>query len=139
MKLRFEIGGKEVILEAEGAISFEVRDLPVAPPVAVPAPVPVSPEKPSLCVVPPVVPSPEVVSEPVVSSDLFARLVSLRRELAAASGVPPYVVFHDKTLREMAERQPSDLAELGRISGVGQSKLEKYGAAFLAVLQGAAA
>jgi ATP-dependent DNA helicase RecQ len=44
--------------------------------------------------------------------------------------VPPYVVFHDSTLREMAELKPATLAAMARISGVGAAKLERYGAAF---------
>ncbi len=61
----------------------------------------------------------------------------MRRELAAATGVPPYVVFHDATLRAMAAERPRSLDELGRISGVGTRKLEAYGDAFLNVLRAA--
>jgi ATP-dependent DNA helicase RecQ len=68
---------------------------------------------------------------------LFEALRQVRRELAAASGVPPYVVFHDATLRAMAAERPRSLDDLGRISGVGARKLETYGAAFLTVLQAA--
>jgi ATP-dependent DNA helicase RecQ len=67
---------------------------------------------------------------------LFERLRELRRRLAAEAGVPPYVIFHDKTLAEMARRRPtSELALLG-ISGVGQAKLERYGGAFLGEIRG---
>ncbi|HVM23327.1 MAG TPA: DNA helicase RecQ [Sphingomicrobium sp.] len=62
---------------------------------------------------------------------MFERLRSTRRDLAAASGVPPYVVFHDSTLREIAAARPRSLAELARIQGVGEAKLERYGAAML--------
>jgi len=48
--------------------------------------------------------------------------------------VPPYVVFHDSTLREMAEVRPASLAALAEISGVGARKLEAYGPAFLAAI-----
>ncbi|MET0248596.1 MAG: HRDC domain-containing protein, partial [Sphingobium sp.] len=51
------------------------------------------------------------------------------------AGVPPYVVFHDSTLREMAEQRPASLRELGTISGVGQRKLDAYGDAFLAAIR----
>ncbi len=68
---------------------------------------------------------------------LFEALRQVRRELAAASGVPPYVVFHDATLRAMAAERPRSLADLGQVSGVGARKLEAYGAAFLKVLQAA--
>ena len=68
---------------------------------------------------------------------LFEALRRVRRDLAAASGVPPYVVFHDATLRAMAAERPATLSDLGRVSGVGARKLEAYGAAFLEVLQAA--
>ena len=45
--------------------------------------------------------------------------------------MPPYVIFHDSTLREMATIRPINLKALGRISGVGERKLEAYGPAFL--------
>ena len=69
---------------------------------------------------------------------LFEALRRVRRDLAAEAGVPPYVVFHDATLRAMAAERPATLAELGRVSGVGSRKLEAYGAAFLAALTTAA-
>jgi ATP-dependent DNA helicase RecQ len=68
---------------------------------------------------------------------LFDALRAVRRDLAKAQGVPPYVIFHDATLREMAELRPASLRALGEISGVGARKLEAYGAAFLEVLRGA--
>ncbi len=61
-------------------------------------------------------------------------LRALRRKLAEEHGVPPYVIFPDATLLEMLRSQPASLAEMGRVSGVGARKLERYGAAFLAVL-----
>ncbi len=70
-------------------------------------------------------------------SPLFEALRQVRRELAAATGVPPYVVFHDATLRAMAAERPRSRDELGRISGVGTRKLEAYGEAFLTVLRAA--
>ncbi|WP_309623771.1 DNA helicase RecQ [Novosphingobium sp.] len=66
---------------------------------------------------------------------LFEALRDLRRDLAAEAGVPPYVVFHDSTLREMAQARPGDLAALGEITGVGARKLEAYGEAFLGVIR----
>jgi ATP-dependent DNA helicase RecQ len=68
---------------------------------------------------------------------LFDMLRTVRRDLAKTQGVPPYVIFHDATLREMAAVRPRSLAALGEISGVGTRKLEAYGAAFLEVLRGA--
>ena len=62
-------------------------------------------------------------------------LRELRRELAQEGQVPPYVIFHDATLREMARFRPSSLAELGNLSGVGAKKLDAYGDAFLQVIR----
>jgi ATP-dependent DNA helicase RecQ len=70
-----------------------------------------------------------------VGDPLFEALRELRRELAAEAQVPPYVIFHDATLREMAASRPAGLAELGAISGVGAKKLEAYGDAFLGVIR----
>ena len=66
---------------------------------------------------------------------LFDALRALRRDLAQQAGVPPYVVFHDSTLREMATLRPASLAALGEVPGVGARKLEAYGDAFLEVLR----
>lgn len=68
------------------------------------------------------------------SSPLFERLRQLRLELARAQNVPPYVIFHDSTLHQMAQDRPQTLQQLRLIQGVGQSKLDRYGAAFLEVL-----
>ncbi len=67
---------------------------------------------------------------------LFERLRALRRELAKAAGVPPYVVFHDSTLREMALLRPTTLAQLAQLHGIGETKLERYGSRVLALLVG---
>ena len=129
MRFELRIEGRVIVIEAEGAVSVAVRDdVPAA--------------------VTPVAPALHVVSVPDAADDffkpdvpvddgLFRKLSDLRKELAVASKVPPYVVFHDKTLREMIERMPLDLASLGAIPGVGQSKLEKYGEKFLSVIKGA--
>jgi ATP-dependent DNA helicase RecQ len=66
---------------------------------------------------------------------LFEALRALRRSLADEAGVPPYVIFHDATLREMAAARPATLQQLSQISGVGSRKLDAYGAAFLSVVQ----
>jgi ATP-dependent DNA helicase RecQ len=65
---------------------------------------------------------------------LFDALREARRRLAAEAGVPPYVVFHDSTLREIAATKPRNLDELGRVQGVGAAKLERYGEAMLAAI-----
>ncbi len=77
--------------------------------------------------------SPNPVDDP-----LFEALRARRRELAAEAQVPPYIVFPDSVLREMAALRPGSLAQLSNISGVGAKKLEAYGDAFLAVIRGAA-
>ena len=66
---------------------------------------------------------------------LFDALRELRREIAQTAGVPPYVVFHDSTLREMTALRPATLGALGEITGVGTRKLEAHGEAFLAVIR----
>ena len=65
---------------------------------------------------------------------MFERLREARRQIAAQSGVPPYVVFHDSTLREIAATRPQSLPELARVQGVGETKLARYGPAMLAAL-----
>ena len=67
---------------------------------------------------------------------LFEVLRATRREIAKEAGVPPYVVFHDATLREMAAFRPTSRHALGQVSGVGARKLEAYGDAFLAAIRG---
>ena len=64
------------------------------------------------------------------NEELFAILRTLRKELAAEQGVPPYIVFSDVTLREMARDFPIEEGQLSDISGVGIAKLEKYGDTF---------
>ncbi len=70
-----------------------------------------------------------------VNASLFERLRAWRAETARAQAVPPYVIFHDTVLRDIAAVQPAGLDGLGEIRGVGASKLERYGAAILKVLQ----
>ncbi len=68
-------------------------------------------------------------------SALWEALRACRKELAEAQGVPAYVIFHDATLAEMAEREPHTLEAMSGISGVGSRKLDAYGDAFLQVVQ----
>ena len=70
-----------------------------------------------------------------VGDPLFEALRELRRELAREAGLPPYVIFHDATLREMAQARPTSMSALGEIGGVGSRKLEAYGDAFLSVIR----
>ncbi|MXO65829.1 DNA helicase RecQ [Altericroceibacterium endophyticum] len=69
-----------------------------------------------------------------VGDPLFDALRSLRRDLARAAKVPPYVIFHDAVLREFTEARPMDLAQMADIQGVGRKKLDAYGDAFLRVI-----
>jgi ATP-dependent DNA helicase RecQ len=74
-------------------------------------------------------------ADPVAESGtLFDMLRALRKRLADEHGVPPYVVFHDSTLREMAERRPLTLDQFAELPGVGNAKLERYGSPFIAVI-----
>lgn len=66
---------------------------------------------------------------------LWQALKAKRLELAKEQGVPPYVIFHDSTLLEIHNRKPQTLDAMGQISGIGQAKLQKYGDAFLQVLE----
>ena len=66
--------------------------------------------------------------------ELWEALRRKRLELAQEQGVPPYVIFHDATLMAMMEYRPQTLAQMSRISGVGERKLEAYGQEFLDVL-----
>lgn len=67
---------------------------------------------------------------------LFDKLRVLRKQIADAANVPPFVVFSDATLLEMAARKPRDERELLSVTGVGENKLRKYGAAFLDAING---
>ena len=85
-------------------------------------------------------PTADRVSRPTTApadydADLFAQLRALRAELAAEAGVPPYVVFHDSALGEMASYYPQSAEALSRMQGVGAAKLARYGDAFLRVIR----
>jgi ATP-dependent DNA helicase RecQ len=79
--------------------------------------------------------APQVVLPPEAAS-LFERLRAWRGATAKEQGVPAYVIFHDATLREIATQEPADLASLAGISGVGETKLARYGPGVLAALAG---
>ena len=70
--------------------------------------------------------------------ELFDLLRNWRVEIAKAKGVPPYVIFHDKTLATIATERPSDLADLLQISGVGEKKAGRYGDDIARIVQEAA-
>lgn len=67
-------------------------------------------------------------------NELFEQLRELRRDLAEEQGVPPFVIFSDKTLYSMCEIMPTSLTEMLDVKGVGENKLEKYGEQFLDIL-----
>jgi len=71
----------------------------------------------------------------VADDPLWQALKAKRTELAKEQGVPPYLIFHDSTLLEILNHRPESLTEMGKISGVGQAKLTRYGDAFLQVLE----
>jgi ATP-dependent DNA helicase RecQ len=66
---------------------------------------------------------------------LFERLRTLRKQLATTQGLPPYVIFHDATLREIVEQRPQTLQQFAGIRGVGEGKLARYGEQFIALLR----
>ncbi|WP_199616847.1 DNA helicase RecQ [Paenibacillus alkalitolerans] len=79
--------------------------------------------------------SPRIRRKSHEGDELFAQLRALRKRIADRERVPPYVVFADSTLREMALAQPRSELEMLNVKGVGRSKLEKYGEEFLQLLR----
>ncbi|RED66538.1 DNA helicase RecQ [Cohnella phaseoli] len=74
-------------------------------------------------------------SAPVANVELFNALRQLRKQIADSEGLPPFVIFHDATLREMCEAMPESEREMRSVKGVGAAKYEKYGLAFLQLIQ----
>ncbi|HEU5134850.1 MAG TPA: DNA helicase RecQ [Steroidobacteraceae bacterium] len=70
-----------------------------------------------------------------VDNGLFESLRTLRKRLADEAGMPPYIIFNDASLREMAQRQPTTLQEFSTIFGVGQAKLARYGGQFVELIR----
>jgi ATP-dependent DNA helicase RecQ len=69
--------------------------------------------------------------EPPMDEALFEKLRELRRDLARERGVPPYIIFNDKTLASMAAHKPTTAEDLRAIKGVGEKKAADLGPAFL--------
>lgn len=69
-----------------------------------------------------------------VENEMFAKLKAKRMEIAKAQNMPPYIIFHDKTLFEMIKKAPKNLDEMREISGVGEAKVKKYGKMFLDII-----
>jgi ATP-dependent DNA helicase RecQ len=78
------------------------------------------------------------VDLPEAAVPVFERLRAWRAAAAKEQGVPAYVIFHDATLRQIAAERPATLAELGTVSGVGETKLARYGQQILDTLAGPA-
>ena len=68
--------------------------------------------------------------------EMLTRLKAARSTLAQEKNVPAFMIFHDKSLRDMARQRPKNIADMSSIHGVGKSKLDKFGAVFLQVLNG---
>ena len=81
-------------------------------------------------------PSP-ILEESAETQTLFSALRAWRKDQASIQKVPPYVIFHDKTLLDIARVRPATLGALGKASGVGQGKLDRYGPAVLDVVKAA--
>jgi len=77
----------------------------------------------------------ERVGVEAADAPLFEALRASRRERAAEQRVPPYVIFHDATLLAIARERPASPDDLAKVSGVGQSKLKRYGADVLKVVR----
>jgi ATP-dependent DNA helicase RecQ len=75
------------------------------------------------------------ILESSLDRQLFEALREKRLEISKTRNVPPYVVFHDRTLIEMARERPTSLEAMSVLPGVGAKKLERYGGAFLAVIE----
>jgi ATP-dependent DNA helicase RecQ len=75
---------------------------------------------------------------PAAAEPVFQQLRAWRTATAKEQGMPAYVIFHDATLRQIAAESPATLAELGKVSGVGETKLARYGQQILDTLGDAA-
>ena len=80
-------------------------------------------------------PRPDAEGWKDVDHDLFDRLRAVRLKIARDRGVPPYVIFHDTTLRELARVKPSSVGDLGGVYGIGARKAEQFGPAFIEEIQ----
>jgi len=67
--------------------------------------------------------------------DVYDKLRNLRTQIASEKGIPPYIVFSDKTLKDLSNKQPQDKEEMLSVHGIGEVKFERYGKPFLEILQ----
>jgi ATP-dependent DNA helicase RecQ len=79
--------------------------------------------------------SPAATASTAANGPLFDALRALRKRLADEAGMPPYIIFNDASLRDMAQRQPTTLPEFSTIVGVGQAKLSRYGNQFIELIR----
>ena len=68
-------------------------------------------------------------------AEIYDRLRELRREIASEKGIPPYIVFSDKTLKDLSVKQPESKEAMLEVHGIGEVKFERYGEAFLGIFQ----
>jgi ATP-dependent DNA helicase RecQ len=68
-------------------------------------------------------------------AEVYDRLRDLRSQIASENGIPPYIVFSDKTLKDLSARKPGTKEEMLEVHGIGEVKFERYGEAFLEILQ----
>lgn len=80
-------------------------------------------------------PQQQAADHDATSQKLLQRLRSLRKRLADDQGIPPYIVFAESALRQMAQRRPQTLRDFGQISGVGSRKLDQYGQLFTTAIR----
>jgi Superfamily II DNA helicase len=79
---------------------------------------------------------PEGMVQPLPKQEqLFQKLVALRKQISAEVRLPPYIIFHDVSLKEMCRQLPADLQALKGIQGVGAAKIEKYGMRFVEAIR----
>jgi len=134
-----------IITEEDGGFVIEVagsaNDAPAKALASAPVPIPAHVSAPAIVPVCVQEDEQEQVTyvPPQSDDDLFKKLTLLRKTLAIANEVPPYLIFHDKTLHEMVEKMPMNMQAMSHIAGVGQAKLEKYGPLFLDAINGNAA
>lgn len=121
-RLRVTEEGKKVLYEGKKV------------PLALPQPK-VKPAKPGEKAAERLLRSPEKTKTQVLREELFDRLVALRRSIAQQQGVPPYLIFSDATLTEMAEKRPITDADILLVNGMGERKLQLYGDAFIAEIR----
>lgn len=119
LEIAYDEGNHLRVTDVGKQVLFEGRKVPLAMPPDAVKPQPTVP-----------VPAKEVAALNALRDELFERLRTLRRQVAQENGLPPYMVFSDATLLDMAHKRPVESYELGEISGVGEVKQKNYGHLF---------